>query len=42
MNDIIYVAATIAFFALMLGYVAACDRLGHTTAESSDAPEARS
>lgn len=30
MIDLIYVAATIAFFALMLAYVAACDRLGRT------------
>jgi len=30
MIDVIYVAATIAFFALMLLYVAACDRLGRS------------
>jgi len=28
MMDLIYVAATVAFFALMIGYVAACARLG--------------
>jgi len=28
MIDLIYVIATLAFFALMLLYVAACDRLG--------------
>jgi hypothetical protein len=28
MNDMLYIAGTIAFFALMLGYVAACARLG--------------
>lgn len=28
MLDLVYVLATIAFFALMLLYVAACDRLG--------------
>lgn len=28
MIDLIYIAATVAFFALMLGYVAACDRIG--------------
>jgi hypothetical protein len=26
--DLVYVVATILFFALMIGYVAACDRLG--------------
>ena len=26
--DIIYILATIVFFALMVAYVAACDRLG--------------
>lgn len=30
MLDTIYVLATIAFFALMLLYTAACDRLGRT------------
>jgi hypothetical protein len=29
MLDVVYVAATVAFFALMLAYVAACARLGH-------------
>ena len=28
MNDLLYLAGTIAFFALMLGYVFACARLG--------------
>lgn len=28
MLDVVYVAATIAFFALMFAYVAACARLG--------------
>ena len=28
MIDVIYVVATVLFFALMLGYTAACDRLG--------------
>ncbi|HVX41042.1 MAG TPA: hypothetical protein VHB25_15850 [Gemmatimonadaceae bacterium] len=28
MLDLVYVVATIAFFALMFAYVAACDRLG--------------
>jgi hypothetical protein len=28
MIDIVYVATTVVFFALMIAYVAACDRLG--------------
>jgi hypothetical protein len=28
MIDLLYIAGTLAFFALMLGYVAACDTLG--------------
>lgn len=28
MIDVLYVAGTVLFFALMLGYVAACNRLG--------------
>jgi hypothetical protein len=28
MTDILYVLATVAFFALMLGYVRACEALG--------------
>lgn len=28
MIDLIYVLATVLFFALMVAYVAACDRLG--------------
>jgi uncharacterized membrane protein len=38
MIDFIYVAATIAFFVLMLLYVAACDRLGRS-ADVERAPE---
>lgn len=30
MNDILYLAGTLAFFGLMLGYVAACARLGRS------------
>lgn len=30
MIDVLYVLATVFFFALMLGYAAACDRLGRT------------
>lgn len=32
MTDILYLAGTVAFFALMLGYVAFCDRLGRAQA----------
>jgi hypothetical protein len=28
MRDVAYIALTVAFFALMLAYVRACDRLG--------------
>ncbi len=28
MLDLVYIAVTIAFFALMLAYVAGCERLG--------------
>jgi len=28
--DVLYVVATVLFFALMLGYVAACNRLGRS------------
>jgi len=30
MLDVVYVAATLLFFALMGAYVVACDRLGRT------------
>jgi hypothetical protein len=38
MHDAIYVAATIAFFALMLAYVRGCERLGR---EASGEKESR-
>jgi len=31
MNDILYLVLIVAFFALMLGYVAACARLGRSS-----------
>jgi hypothetical protein len=31
--DLIYVLATLAFFGLMVGYVRACERLGHTPSD---------
>jgi hypothetical protein len=30
MIDVVYVVATVLFFASMLGYVAACERLGRS------------
>lgn len=36
MLDIVYVAATIAFFALMIAYVVGCARLGEVPAEDQD------
>jgi hypothetical protein len=36
MIDLIYVIGTVAFFALMLVYVRACERLGR--AEANDGP----
>ncbi len=38
MMDVIYVLATVAFFALMLAYVVGCNRLGRT-ADVERAPE---
>lgn len=37
MMDVLYVAGSAAFFALMLAYVWACEALGH----ASDRPEDR-
>ena len=34
MLDLIYVLGTLAFFALMLAYVAGCERLGRATDDS--------
>ena len=36
MLDLIYIAATIAFFALMVAYVRGCARLGEVSAEEQD------
>lgn len=33
MIDLIYIALTIAFFALMLAYVQGCERLGRDTSD---------
>ena len=39
MIDVVYVLATVAFFALMLVYVRACERLGRDTANTTDFTE---
>ena len=41
MIDILYIAGTIAFFALMLAYVASCERLGHSADVTIDSREVR-
>jgi hypothetical protein len=38
MLDIAYVALTLGFFALMLGYVRACDALGHSRDDEDRTP----
>ena len=39
MIDVIYVAGTVAFFALMLLYVKACERLGSSATAEINASE---
>ena len=36
MMDVLYVAGSVAFFALMLAYVRACEALGHDTDRAED------
>jgi hypothetical protein len=36
MMDVLYVIGSVAFFALMLVYVRACERLGHDADHSED------
>jgi hypothetical protein len=36
MLDIVYVLGTVVFFALMLGYVRACARLGRDTSDHAE------
>jgi len=36
MRDLIYILTTLAFFALMLLYVRACERLGRDTSDRSE------
>jgi hypothetical protein len=36
MEDVLYIAATLAFFALMLAFVKACERLGREPARERE------
>jgi hypothetical protein len=36
MLDLIYLVVTVAFFALMLAYVRACERLGRDTPDDTE------
>ena len=38
MLDLLYVAGTLGFFALMLAYVAGCERLGRGAGEEESQP----
>jgi len=38
MLDIVYIAVTLAFFGLMLAYVAGCERLGREGTGEEDRP----
>jgi hypothetical protein len=42
MLDVVYVAATVLFFGLMLAYVRACDVIGRSNSSRDDAEGARS
>ena len=41
MLDIVYVLATLAFFAAMLAYVRGCEKLGRDEAVAAEAPHER-
>lgn len=41
MIDLLYICGTLAFFALMMAYVAACARLGRTDSAEGAANDAR-
>ena len=41
MLDILFLLGTIAFFALMLAYVAGCERLGRAAADTPPTPGAQ-
>ena len=38
MLDVLYVIGSVAFFALMLAYIRACEGLGHDTKHEERAP----
>ena len=38
MIDVLYIAGTIGFFALMFAYVRGCERLGHRAADQQETP----
>lgn len=38
MIDLLYILGTIGFFALMLGYVAGCEKLGHVADDEGGTP----
>lgn len=38
MMDVVYILATVAFFAAMVAYVAGCDRLGRRTQSGEREP----
>ncbi len=38
MGDLLYIALTIVFFALMLAYVRSCERLGQDAAGEEERP----
>ena len=42
MTDILYIAGTIGFFALMLAYVSFCERLSPPETAANQPPESRS
>jgi hypothetical protein len=42
MADLLYLAGTVAFFALMSGYVAFCERLGRSSDASTATGDTRS
>jgi hypothetical protein len=41
MLDLAYILGTLAFFALMLAYVAGCERLGRSSDATSESQETR-
>jgi hypothetical protein len=41
MVDLLYLAGTVAFFALMLAYIAFCERLGRASDADTATSEAR-